>query len=182
MEIREGSTGSIVIRSERLFIRQPEMSDMDLAEQLYCDPVMMRYLGKTWKPDQVAGVLKMWHDNWGKDNRWYGILCLDVSGEPIGMAGVTGNTLPGEPGFELSWFILPRYQKHGYASEITGRLVDFVFHESGGNRIVCETHPENPAANRVLKKLGFTNLGERHHHYDDLPDFDTQVLWELTGQ
>ena len=158
------------------------MSDLNLAEQLYCDPEVMRYLGKAWQPDQVTRVLKMWHNKWGKNNRWYGILCLNDSRKPIGMAGVTCDTLKDESGFELSWFILPGFQKKGYASEITGRLVDFVFHEVGGNRIVSETHPENPASNRVLEKLGFTNLGERHHRYDDLPDFDTQVLWELTGK
>lgn len=180
MKFMDSTSSLIFIRSERLFIRQPEMSDLDLTEQLYCDPVMMRHLGKAWKPDQVTRVLQMWHDNWGKRNRWYGTLCLNDSSESIGIAGVTCDTLQNEPGYELSWFILPEHQNKGYASEITMRLVSFVICELHGKRIIAETHPDNPASNRVLEKLGFTNQGERHHHYDDLPGFDTQVLWELT--
>jgi RimJ/RimL family protein N-acetyltransferase len=49
-----------------------------------------------------------------------------------------------------------------------------------GEPIGAETHPDNPASNRVLEKLGFECLGERQHHYDYLPGFDTQLLWTLT--
>ncbi|NLF49923.1 MAG: GNAT family N-acetyltransferase [Leptolinea sp.] len=180
MKIEDSTSSHIFVRSERLFIRQPEMSDSDLAEQLYCDPEVMRYLGEAWKPDQVTRVLQMWHDNWGENNHWYGILCLNDSRKPIGMAGVTCETLQNEPGYELSWFILPEYQNKGYASEITVRLVRFVIDELHGNQIIAETHPDNLASNRVLEKLDFTNQGVHHHHYDDLPGFDTQVLWKFT--
>ena len=35
---------------------------------------MMRYLGGTWTPDKVAEALQEWHEDWGVDNRWYGVL------------------------------------------------------------------------------------------------------------
>jgi len=60
--------------------------------------------------------------------------------------------------------------------------LQLAFNDLEAERVVAETHPENPASNRVLEKLGFECLGERHHQYDDLPGFDTQVLWALTRQ
>ena len=78
--------------------------------------------------------------------------------------------------------MLLEYQRQGFASEITRALLHFAFDELGAARVVAETHPENPAANCLLEKLGFTCLGERHHSYNDLPGFDTQVLWALTRE
>jgi RimJ/RimL family protein N-acetyltransferase len=49
-------------------------------------------------------------------------------------------------------------------------------------RVVGSTHPENPASNRVLEKLGFECLGEQRHTYDDLPGFEVQVIWALTRE
>jgi ribosomal-protein-alanine N-acetyltransferase len=97
----------------------------------------------------------------------------------IGTAGFTEDTIPGESGLELSWFVLPEHQGQGYATEITDELLRFAFEGLGAERVVAETHPENPASNRVLEKLGFVCLGERHHKYDYLPGFETQVFWEL---
>jgi [ribosomal protein S5]-alanine N-acetyltransferase len=103
-----------------------------------------------------------------------------VSWKIIGTAGLTEDTLPDDSGFELSWFVLPEHQRQGFAAEITAELLRFAFADLGTERVVAETHPENPASNGLLKKLGFSCLGERHYAYDDLPEFDTQVLWAIT--
>lgn len=141
---------------------------------------MMRYLGGTWNPEQVAESLQEWRREWGINNRWYGVLLRKDTLEIIGTAGFTENTIPGEPGLELSWFVLPEYQKQGFECEITNELLHFAFDILGAERGLAETHPENLTVNRVLKKLGFQCLGERHHSYDYLPGFETQALWELT--
>ncbi|MCJ7602935.1 MAG: GNAT family N-acetyltransferase, partial [Desulfobulbaceae bacterium] len=161
-------------------IRRPEEGDNRDLERLFCDPEMMRYLGGIWTPDKVSEALKEWREDWGVNNRWSGILLRKNSLEPIGTAGLTENTIPGEPGLELSWFVLPDHQRQGFATEITKELLRFAFDGLGVERVVAETHPENPASNRVLEKLCFECLGERQHRYDYLPGFDTQVLWGLT--
>jgi RimJ/RimL family protein N-acetyltransferase len=142
----------------------------------------MHFLGGAWTPDQVARALQEWREDWGIDNRWYGILLTKDTGEPIGTAGITEDTIPGEPGLELSWFVLPGYQRQGYATEITVELLRFAFDELGAERVLAETHPQNPGSNRLLEKLDFECLGERYHQYDYLPGFETQVLWGLTRE
>ena len=172
----------ILVESDRLLIKRPKEGDSQDLERVFCDPAMMRYLGGVWTADQVAEALQEWRDEWGVNNRWYGVLLRKDTCEPIGTAGFTENTIPGEPGLELSWFVLPEHQGLGFATEITGELLRFAFDDLGGERMVAETHPENPASNRVLEKLCFECLGERHHEYDYLPGFDVQVLWELTRE
>lgn len=171
---------NILLESNRLLLRRPEAGDQTCLEQVFCDANMMRYLGEVWNADKVAEVIQDWREDWGVERRWSGVLVKKDSQEIIGTAGLTENTLADEAGFELSWFVLPEHQKQGLASEITDALLRFAFDDLKAERVVAETHPENPASNRVLEKLGFECLGERHHQYDDLPGFDVQVLWALT--
>lgn len=171
-----------LVESDRLLIRRFEEADRPCLERVFCDPGMMRYLGSAWDSAKVAEALQEWRADWGADHRWYGMLVKKDTLEPVGTAGVTENTIPDEPGLELSWFVLPEHQRQGYAAEITRALLGFVFDSLKAARVVAETHPQNPASNRVLEKLGFTSLGERRHAYDDLPGFDVQVLWELTRE
>jgi RimJ/RimL family protein N-acetyltransferase len=170
------------LATKRLWLRRPKERDLPCLEQLFCDPAMMLYLGEVWTRTKVAEALHEWRDAWGVDNRWYGVLVRRDTGEVIGTAGLTENTLEDEAGLELSWFVLPCQQGNGFAGEITRELLRFAFTDLGKERVVAETHPDNPASNRVLERAGFCCLGERKHHYDYLPGFDTQVLWELTRE
>ncbi len=171
---------NVLIESDRLLIRRPEEGDNQGLERVFCDPAMMYYLGGTWTSNKVAEAFQEWREDWGVNNRWYGILLRKDNLEPIGTAGITENTIPDEPGLELSWFVLSEYQRQGFATEITKELLRFAFDGLGIERVVAETHPENPASNKLLGKLSFECLGERQHKYDYLPGFETQVLWELT--
>ena len=173
---------NILLESTRLFLRRPEVEDQVSLEQIFCNPDMMRYLGDVWNPDKVTEVNQEWHDDWGVERRWSGVLVKKDTLEVIGTAGLTENTLIDEIGFELSWLVLPEHQKQGFANEITTALLHFAFDGLGAERIVAETHPRNPASNRIFKKFGFECLGECHHQYDDLPGFETQVLWALTRE
>jgi|GEM_PF-132006 len=169
-----------LVESERLLLRRPEEGDQEVMERVFCDPTMMHYLGGPWTAVKVGEALHEWRADWGVDNRWNGTLLRKDTGEAVGTAGLTADTVPGEPGMELSWFVLPGHQRQGLATEITRELLHLAFDGLGAARVVAETHPENPASKRVLEKLAFERLGERQHRYDYLPGFGTQVLWALT--
>ncbi|MBA4383380.1 MAG: hypothetical protein C0410_01455 [Anaerolinea sp.] len=172
---------TILFETSRLQLRRIEESDRELFQRLFCDSDMMKYLGGTWTVELAVETLHEWRDEWGKNNYYYGVIGLKSSNEVVGIAGFTEDTNPQEPGLEFSWFVLPEHQKKGYASEITRALLEFVFDVLKKDRLFAETHPDNAASNHVLKKLGFKNAGGRNHHYESLPGFDCQVLWEYTS-
>ena len=174
--------GKSQIESNKLLIRRPEGGDNKILEMLFCDSETMHYMGGVWTPDKVAEALEWWHENWGVNNCWYGILLIKDTLESIGTAGFTESSIPNEPGLELSWFVLPQYQRQGFATEITTELIRFAFDDLKAKRLVAETHPDNPASKKVLEKLHFECLGERQHSYDYLPGFDKQVLWALAQE
>jgi [ribosomal protein S5]-alanine N-acetyltransferase len=168
-----------LLDTKRLLLRQVEESDRNLFLRLFCDHEMMRYLGEAWSEEVCLETLKEWRDEWGKNNYYYGVMVRKDTLEGIGIAGITENTNPEEPGIEFSWFVLPEHQGKGYASEITRALLGFVFNDLKKDRLFAETHPENAASNRVLEKMNFKRIGEREHKYEYLPEFDRQVLWEI---
>ncbi len=168
-----------IFETSRLILRRVEEGDRNLFVRLFCDEDMMRFLGGTWAVDLTEETLKEWREEWGKQNYYYGVIQLIGEGTAVGIAGFTEDTNPDEPGLEFSWFVLPEHQQRGYASEITGGMMTYVFEVLKKERLFAETHPDNNASNRVLEKLGFKNAGERQHQYDSLPGFERQVLWEI---
>lgn len=176
----ETSISDILFETRRLALRRVKEGDRELFFRLFCDAEMMHYLGGAWTSELTEETLHEWRNEWGINNYYYGVITLKSSGESLGIAGFTEDTNPDEPGLEFSWFVLPEHQKRGYASEITLSLQKFVFEVLKKDRLFAETHPDNIASNRVLKKLGFRNSGERHHLYESLPGFEKQVLWEYS--
>lgn len=174
----DANSSDILFETSRLQLRRVEKGDRELLIRLFCDDEMMRYLGGTWTTELTEETLQEWLEAWGKQNYYYGVMRLKEDGTAVGIAGFTEDTNPDEPGMEFSWFVLPEYQKQGFASEITQAMLAYVFEVLKKDRLFAETHPENGASNRVLEKLGFKSAGERHHQYNSLPGFDRQVLWE----
>ncbi len=172
----------ILLETQRLSLRRINDNDQELFKLLFCDPGMMYYMGEPWTPEQVEEARLEWRDEWGKNNYYYGVMVRKDSRAAIGIAGISEDTNPEEPGIEFSWFILPEHQKNGFAAEITKAIMEFVFEVLKKERLFGETHPENPGSNEVLRKLNFRNVGERNHKYDDLPEFNRQVVWEFNRE
>ena len=169
----------ILFETERLILRRVESADTDLFPRLFCEPEMMKYLGEVWSQKTAIETLQEWQQEWGKDNYYYGVIVRKEDQQAIGIAGITEDTNPEEKGIEFAWFVLPEFQGMGYASEVTRAIMKFVFEELKKERLFGETHPENPASNRVLEKLGFKLKGEYQRSIDYLPEFDRQVIWEF---
>ena len=172
------NTPAILLDSKRLYLRRLEKDDLHLLTRLFCDPHMMHYLGGTWTFDLVTETLHEWQAEWGRNNYYYGALVRKDSSQPIGIAGFTENTIPDEPGLEFSWFILPEHQRQGFATEITREILAYAFEQIKIDRVLAQTHPENLASSRVLARSSFVKIDSKTNHYDFLPGFDQQALWE----
>lgn len=118
-----------LLESNRLLLHRLETGDISSLERIFCDPGIMRYLGAPWTPEYVAEVCAEWRTDWGMEQRWSGVLAKRDALEIIGTACLTRDTIPSEAGFELAWFVLPEYQKQGFAAEITAELLRFAFTE-----------------------------------------------------
>ncbi len=168
----------ILFESERLRMRKITGADEDFMIGIFCDKTMMQFLGDVWTEEFTGETMLEWIKEWGVNNYYYGIIEKMDDGEKIGIAGISEDTNPNEPGIEFSWFINSAHQNNGYASEITREMLGFVFGSLEKDRLFAETGVANAASNRVLEKNGFTNIGNRNYTYDYIKGMDEQALWE----
>jgi RimJ/RimL family protein N-acetyltransferase len=112
----------------------PEM----LADAL---PVFLEWIEAA--PDQVGWYV------------WYGVIESPAT-EPDILAASAGFKGPPQDGtVEIGYSVLPRFQGHGYATEMGRALIDWAFAQPGAARIVAETTEDNIPSVRLLSRLGF---------------------------
>jgi ribosomal-protein-alanine N-acetyltransferase len=98
---------------------------------------------------------------------WYAMMRAPREASDI-PAGDVGDSLIASAGFkgppqdgmvEIGYSVLPRFQGHGYATEMVRALIDWTFAQPGVTRIIAETTEDNAPSMRLLKRQGFTNAG-----------------------
>ena len=102
---------------------------------------------------------------------WLTYLAYDGRrGGLVGNCSFKGN--PNEDGeVEIGFVTFPRFESHGYGTEMARQLIDLARMQGVVSRIVAVSQAGNGAAARVLQKHGFT-------HVDTYEDDEHGQLWE----
>jgi [ribosomal protein S5]-alanine N-acetyltransferase len=115
-----------------------------------------------WPPEILADALPIFLD-WIKaaPDRvgWYVWYAMIRSPDKESDTLVASGGFKGPPQdsmVEIGYSVLPRFQSHGYATEMVQALIDWAFAQPGVSRIIAETTEDNTASMRLLRRLGFT--------------------------
>ena len=121
---------------------------------------------ENWPPEILVDALPFFLAQLKKDPKLAGWLSryfvLQGKGEEfllVGSGGFKGSPQP-DGTVELGYSVLPQYQGRGYATEAVGALLSWAFSHKEVARVIAETALENRSSVRVLKKLGFTCIGQ----------------------
>ena len=82
----------------------------------------------------------------------FGLLAVEVDGEPIGMCGLLKRDALPDP--DLGFAYLPRARGRGYALEAARAVLDAA-REAGHQRVLAVVTPGNARSIAVLEKAGF---------------------------
>ena len=66
---------------------------------------------------------------------------------------------------DVGWYIDPKYQGNGFASEAAKAMIDFMFNEVDITDIYTSAAAINPASWKIMDKLGFKYLGLKKSTY-----------------
>lgn len=61
---------------------------------------------------------------------------------------------------DVGWFIDPKYQGNGYATEAAQKMIDYMFDEVKIKKISSGAVKENISSCKIFEKLGFKKIGE----------------------
>lgn len=117
----------------------------------------------------------------GNDNTSPFLIIEDLQGNPVGMA--TPSLEDRRVGvFTCGMFILPEYQKLGYAREALSLILKFYFGQLRCQKFNASVYSYNESSNRMCEKLGFVLEGRRRHTvYTDGQYYD-ELLYGLTAE
>lgn len=166
----------IITETERLIIREIEISDADVMLELHSDPEVHRYLGKktiTSKEEIIDTInsLRKQYAAFGV-GRW-AMICKKT-GEFIGWTGLEFVTEPinsHKNYYDLGYRLLRKFWGHGFATESAFASIDYVFDKLGATEIYAMADIDNVGSNMILNNVGlrliesFDNEGVKHNWY-----------------
>ena len=151
------------IRAERLMLREPEARDRAAFIELLASLEVHTYLGAPRPRDEFEREMP------AAPERWPGSFVVDLDGAMIGqiqLKKATGHRRPAAVGkADLSYLLLPRTWRFGYAAEACAAALDWFDGVLPGEPVVLTTQTANVDSIRLAAKLGFTEV-ERFQAWD----------------
>ena len=148
--------------------------------ELDADPRVMRYIGtgRTSTRDQIDDVMRRLPrvyalypglGTWRATRR--------DTGDFVGWFAL--KYIPGTVEVEVGYRLRYAAWGKGFATEGARELVRYGFDDLGLHRIVGVTHPDNGASQRVLLKIGMTDIGWGHYYRRPVRVFETvrEAAW-----
>ena len=81
--------------------------------------------------------------------------------------------VPGTAEVEVGYRLRHGAWGRGFATEVARELVRYGFDDLGLKRIIGVTHPDNALSQRVLQKIGLTDIGWGHYYGHAVRVFET---------
>ncbi len=145
---------AVIIRTERLLLRAPVISDAARVSLLAGDFEVASLTGTIPHPyseEMAADWIRSHQD--GEEGVAFAI---DLGGDLIGCVGYRAYD---EVHAEMGYWLGKPYWGFGFATEAARALIRHVFQTEGFDYLTCGHFRENPASARVIAKLGFEPSG-----------------------
>lgn len=144
-----------ILETERLFVRELELSDMDALFELYSYEGMTEYMEDLYSYEEEYEYQKSYIEHM---YRFFGygmwLVFEKESGKLIGRAGIEHREeLQGE--LELGYAIGTPYWGRSYATEVCQGILGYVREELGFPSVCALVEPENAVSVHLAEKLGF---------------------------
>ena len=147
------------LKSERLGFSHWLRSDIGLAQGLWRDPEVNRFLAGSFTEEQIGKRLEREIGLMRDYNVQYWPIFLLETGDHVGCGGLQPYR-PEEQIYELGFHLRRAYWRRGIAEEAARAVIAFAFESLGIQTLFAGHHPENGASRRILEKLGFRYAGE----------------------
>jgi len=145
-----------ICETERLIVRQFELSDASFIVRLLNDDLFIRYIGdkNVRTHDHAINYLKTGPKaSYEKHGFGLNLVCLRESHTPIGMCGLLKRNELDNP--DLGYAFLPEYSGKGYAREAAGNTLKTVMKTCSLDKVVAVTLPDNVRSIKLLETIGF---------------------------
>ena len=150
--------------SNRLGFRQWHEEDFALACGLWGDLEVTRLIDTRGQlaDDQIRQKLQQEMSTAAVYGVQYWPIFLLSTGDHIGCCGLRPYDLA-QKIYEIGFHIRSQQWRHGYASEVARRVMDFAFDDLNVHALFTDHNPQNTASRKLLKKLGFRYTHDEYY-------------------
>ena len=167
-----GLTGDTTITTDRLVLHRLRVTDADEMVAVLADPVLHEFTGgRPATLEELNERYVSWVEGSGSATElWLNWIVRRRDDEAaIGTVQATVVGPHEQPEASVAWTIGTPWQRHGYASEATCGLVEWLSNQ-GIDSVVAHIHPDHVASAAVAARAGM-------HATDDV--VDGEIVWRL---
>ena len=148
-----------IAETERCVIRELSLDDLDKLFELYADEEITKYTEGLYPYEEEREFQDAYINNM---YRFYGygmwLVFSKETGELIGRAGLEHREYNGETELELGYVVGTKFQRQGYATEVSQQILGIAKEMTDFQRINCLIEAENIASIQLVEKLRFSHL------------------------
>lgn len=145
-----------VIDTERCYLREMTLEDLDGLYEIYAQDGMTDYVEPLYERKEEEAYTQAYIDNM---YRYYGYgmwLVFDrFTDQMIGRAGLNNQEIEGEIVLEMGYLIRTEYQGQGYATEVCEAILEYAKEALDFTEVSCMVDPHNQKSIHFLKKMNF---------------------------
>lgn len=171
------------LSTKRIGFSEWGCSDLDLAELLWGNPQVTKYICATgvFSKEDIAGRLDREIENREKYQVQYWPIFDLKSDELIGCCGLRPYA---ENGYEIGIHLRPEFWRQGYAKEAAKAVIDFAFNTMNAALLFAGHNPNNTASQKLLHSLGFVYVGDEFYEPTGLyhPSYKMENPGNLLGK
>lgn len=150
----------MILRTERLTVREFTLDDLDAWSRIVGDPATMRFWPKPLTLDEAQG----WIEQTIASYREYGFgrwaVITNDSDVLIGDCGIRRREVDGEEVNDLGYILSCEEWGKGYATEMAGTVRDYAFETLKLTSLHANMAFDHDASRRVAEKIGMTRVRE----------------------
>lgn len=164
----------IILETERLFIRELSIMDVDAMFEMDSDPEVHKYLGN--KPIHKKEEALAYIENTRKQYKENGIgrwaMILKETNEFVGWTGLrlySEYTFNNHTNFhDIGYRLLRKHWGNGYATESAKACLKYAFDTLQLENVYGITELENEGSHRILLKIGLNYVENFHYPKEDM--------------
>ncbi|MBR3018461.1 MAG: GNAT family N-acetyltransferase [Clostridia bacterium] len=150
----------MLLKTERLFLREMDMNDYDALYAVLADADIMRHYPYSFDEQRVRGWIERNMARYEENGFGLWAVCLKQSGEMIGDCGLTLQSIDGEMLPEIGYHIRGDCQRKGYAKEAARAVMDWAFEHTDYPAVYSYCKYTNMPSFRTAEAIGMRFLKE----------------------
>ena len=151
------------METSRIGFRHWDEQDLPLAERLWGDPAVTRYIcaSGAFSSEEIAARLKLEIENQVQHGIQYWPIFEKGTGDLIGCCGFRPTRSEGVA--ELGFHLRPAFWGKGLATEAANAAIRYGFDSLGLRALEAGHNPKNTASKHCLEKLGFVYVQDVYY-------------------